>query len=323
VIVSYETRELTIRAVESAVASTGVAAEIWVVDNASTDGSAEAIRARFPSVRLIALERNVGFGRANNAALDRIDAPYVLLLNSDAALPESTTLARLVESLDARPDSGILGPLLRTSEGRTWHSAHPFPSMREELVRAIGLYPLLPRRTLARWLAKEYHDQTIAGPADWLTGACLLIRGNVMRLTGGFDPALFLYAEDLDLCWRVREAGWEVTLDPSIVVLHEGGRSSEDPSEGMMRVAVAGAAYVVRKHRGAGYFLAFAAVKAMSFALRWTLQGAAGLLTGSEMRRHESAKARSALRVWIFVLRRGAATDPGSDRFLRRAGLAT
>ena len=108
---SFETRELTLRAIESVERSTGVDPEIWVVDNASTDGTAQAIRARFPAVRPIVMERNVGFGRANNAALEQIRAPWVLLLNHDAALPDPTTLARLVASLEARPGTAVLGPL--------------------------------------------------------------------------------------------------------------------------------------------------------------------------------------------------------------------
>lgn len=315
VIVSYETRELTIRAIQSVIASTGVDPEVWVVDNASSDGSAEAVRSRFPGVRLIVMERNVGFGRANNAALDRIDAPYVLLLNSDAALPEATTLTRLVESLDERPDSGIVGPLLRTSQGRTWYSAHPFPSMRQELVRGIGLYALMSRRTLDRWIAKEYRDHTIPGPADWLPGACLLVRGEVLASLGGFDPELFLYGEDLDLCWRVREAGWEITLDPSVVVLHEGSASSGALSDWKIRLGLAGEAYAIRKHRGRAYFAAFATVRGAAFILRSLLQGIAG-------RRLRVAEAWAALGYWIFVLRHGGPREPGSERFLRAVGRA-
>jgi GT2 family glycosyltransferase len=313
VIVSYETRELTMRAIQSVMASSGVSAEIWVVDNASSDGSAEAIRLRFPSVRLIAMEENVGFGRANNSALDEIDAPYVLILNSDAALPERTTLARLVESLESRPDSGILGPLLQTSQGRTSYSAHPFPSMRQELIRAIGLYPLTSRRALDRWIAKEYRDHTISGPADWLPGACLLVRGEVLTSVGGFDPALFLYGEDLDWCWRARKAGWEVTLDAGVSVVHEGAQSSGALSDWKIRLGLAGEAYAIRKHRGRAYFAAFAAVRGAAFILRWLLQGTAG-------RRSRAAEAWAALRYWTFVLRHGGAREPGSERFLRAIG---
>jgi GT2 family glycosyltransferase len=155
---------------------------------------------------------------------------------------------------------------------------------------------------------------------DWLTGACLITRGDVLRSVGGFDPAIFLYSEDLDWCWRVREAGWEIVLDPTIPVLHEGGASSGAPSDWRARIAMAGVAYVVRKHRGAAHFGVFATVKAVLLGLRWLLQGAAGLLTGSERRRRQAREARSVLSYWLFALRHGASTDPGSERFLRAAG---
>lgn len=319
VIVSFETRELTLRAIESVERSTGVDPEIWVVDNASTDGTAQAIRVRFPAVRLIAMERNIGFGRANNAALERTRAPWVLLLNPDAALLDDSTLARLVASLDARPRAAVVGPLLRTSEGRTWHSVPPFPSVRHELVRGIGLHLLIPRRALDRWLAKEHRDHGVPGPADWLTGACLLVRGEVLRAIGGFDPALFLYGEDFDLCWRLRNAGWDVTLDPTVTVLHEGG-TSRTLTDWKIRLAVAGEAYVVRKHRGRVYFAAFALARAAAYTLRQMLQRLAGFLGGGERRREEAARARVSLGYWLFVLRHGGAREPGSERFLEAAG---
>jgi GT2 family glycosyltransferase len=178
----------------------------------------------------------------------------------------------------------------------------------------------VPRKALDRWLAKEYRDHTMPGPADWLTGACLLLRGEVLRAVGGFDPALFLYGEDFDLCWRIRRAGWEVTFDPTVTVLHEGGSVGGALTDWKIRLALAGEAYVVRKHRGHAYFAAFAVGRAAAYTLRWLLQGAAGLFGGGERRREQAARARAALGYWLLVLRHGGAREPGSDRFLRVAG---
>jgi len=314
VVVSFNTRDLTLAALASAFSSEGVAVEAWVVDNASTDGSPAAVRERFPAARVIELRENVGFGRANNHAFEQLDAPWVLLLNSDATLAEPDGLARLVATLDRHPEAAVAGPRLQDPSGRLEHSARAFPSVLEELMRGSGLHPLLPAAARERTLAREQRDHQRAGPADWLTGACLLVRGDVLRDVGGFDPRIFLYGEELDWCWRVREAGWDIRLEPSVTVVHWRGASGGSLTTSRQILSMAGDAYVVRKHRGPAYLGGFAAARVVGLAMECALQGLAGLLGGGDGRRARARHAASALVAWVAALARGGARDPASPR---------
>lgn len=314
VIVSYDSRELTLAAVASVLESRGVRPEVWVVDNASADGSAAAVRARHPEVRIIELHENVGFGRGNNVALERIDTEHVLLLNSDASFADPDGLRRLVDALDGAPRVGVVGPRLEGPDGRLEYSARAFPAILGELARGTGLHVLLPRLVRERRLGLEFRDHTRPGPADWLTGACLLVRGDVVRQVGGFDPAIFLYGEELDWCWRVREAGWEIVLEPSVTVLHRRGASGDFPAAWKLRMSMAGDAYVLRKHRGRVYLAVFALARVVGLCAEALVQGAAGALGGAPSRWARARHARAALGAWISALLRGGARDPAGPR---------
>lgn len=312
VIVSYDTRELTLRAVASAFDARDVDVDVWVVDNASGDGSADAVRARFPRARVIALEENVGFGRGNNAALERTDAPFVLLLNSDATFADAGGLRRMVRILEEEARVGVVGPRLESPGGDLEYSARAFPGILGELARRLGLFRLLPHATRARLLGTEFFDHGRRGEPDWLTGACLLVRGSVLAEVGGFDPGIFLYGEELEWCWRVRRAGWSVAFDPSVTVVHHRGASGGTAQAWRVRLAMAGDAYSVRKHRGGAYFAAFFAARCVALAGEALAQGLLGVLTGSAERRARSGWASMGLAQWMSAVFRGGSAKPGA-----------
>ena len=245
-IVSYNTRELLLECLESLRAVT-LPLEIVVVDNASSDGSAEAVRERRPDVGVIANRENVGFSKANNLGIRATKAPYVLVMNSDC-LSRPGALETLVEILDSRPDVGIVGPRTVSPDGTIQVSFGPDLTPWNEwhqrrLVKGVKRKdPASLRRADA--LASREHEP------DWLSGSCFLARREVLDRVGGFDEAFFLYEEDADLCLRVRQSGSRVLFTPRAEVVHHLGRSMEQASERAQQEYRRSHLLYYRKHNG-------------------------------------------------------------------------
>jgi N-acetylglucosaminyl-diphospho-decaprenol L-rhamnosyltransferase len=191
--------------------------EIVVVDNASTDGSADLVATEFPNVKLIRNQGNVGFARANNQGIAIGSGRCVLLLNSDT-LVRPDALIELVAFMDQHARVGAVCPRLVLPGGEP--QAFAFggdPSIGHLMKR--GLYRMLLRRSVHNWRT----DQVQA--VDWVSGACLLVRRAVIDQVGGLDENIFMYFEDADWCKRIREAGWRVMFNPQIEIVHLGGQS--------------------------------------------------------------------------------------------------
>lgn len=204
-------------------AAGGLALEVVVVDNASTDGSARAVETH-PGVRLIANPDNRGFSAAANQGIRATAAPWVLLLNPDAEV-WAGTLAALVERAEDDPRVAVVGPLLRNADGTVYPSGRRIPS----LVDAVGhafLAPLWPRNPFTRRYRMEEWDRTTEREVPWVSGAAMLLRRAAVEEVGLLDEGYFLYFEELDLCTRLRERGWKVLFTPEVEVLHEGGVST-------------------------------------------------------------------------------------------------
>ena len=227
IIVSYNTRQLLADCLASVQAQTrGVAYEIIVVDNHSTDGSVEMLAAQFPKVRRIENPDNPGFGAANNQGFAVSRAPFVLLLNSDTVLREDTA-SRLLGFLKTDPNAAAVGPLVLLMDGtRQPKTFGLLPSARVIFNQSFLLSRLFPR---SRFFAGIFVEQPAARVTQvgWVSGVCMLIRREAYAQVGGFDPAFFLYAEDLDLCRRFGEAGWRVYRIQDFPILHLGGGSSK------------------------------------------------------------------------------------------------
>ena len=202
----------------------GAMPEIWVVDNASTDGTLEMLAARHPAAHVISADRNLGFAAANNLALREVDTEYVLMLNPDTEL-HAGTLAGLIPILDERPGVGMAGCRLVRPDGRFDHAARrSFPT----IAGALGHFSGLGRRArspvrLAQYRAPEREN---AGPVDAINGALMLIRRAALEDVGPFDPGYWLYMEDLDLCYRFKQHGWEVFYEPRVTATHVKGATS-------------------------------------------------------------------------------------------------
>lgn len=216
VVINYNTRE-HLRACLASVRSER-ADHVVVVDNASTDGSVEMVRSEFPEVELITNGWNAGYAAAANQAIHGCPQPYVLLLNADARLCEGA-LATLAAYLDENERAAVVGPRLSNADGSLQPSARPFP-------RLVTLRPLLRHVPGIRehYLPTWSHSEARVVP--YVVGAALAIRRSAFQAVGGFDPAYFLFYEEVDLCRRLAGAGWEVHFTPDAAVVHAGGAST-------------------------------------------------------------------------------------------------
>ena len=194
----------------------GVDLEVIVVDNASSDGSPELIRERFSEVLFIASEENLGFSCANNKGFQQSSGEFILFLNTDTRI-DPGTLESLLSWMRANPDCGGIGPLLfderKEFQVSFGGSRGFFPEMRDKLF----LNSLWKRR-----IRKMQNPSD----TDWISAACLLVRRSAFKSVDGFDERFFLYFEDIDLCLRIRQAGWRLTVLPDVQVFHAGGAST-------------------------------------------------------------------------------------------------
>ncbi|HAZ64544.1 MAG TPA: glycosyltransferase family 2 protein [Armatimonadetes bacterium] len=268
IIVSWNTRADLARCLESVrPALAGLAAETVVVDNGSHDGSGRMVRQRFPWVRLIATGANLGFAAGNNVALAQTTGRYRLLLNPDTVV-HGDALAQLVAYADHEPRVGLLGPRLLNADGSLQHSCRRFPTLPALLFRNTLLGRLWPNNPYTRdYLMGDWtHDGP--RPVDWLSGACLLARSEMLEQLGGLDERYFMYVEDMDWCRRAWAAGWQVTYLPSAVVTHAMGRASDQQPVAMVRAHHVSMVKYVRRHYGP----AAAALAAPLIGLRCLLQ---------------------------------------------------
>jgi GT2 family glycosyltransferase len=225
-IVSFNTRGVLRESLESIEReSPGLVVEISIVDNHSSDGSPEMIEQEFPHVRLLRSDVNLGFGAANNAALEGCRGRYIVLLNSDAFLtPDSLRLA--VKHMDDNPRAGLGGGKLVGRDYSWQPSARMFPGILSDFSVMTGLASRYPKSKLFGHFDRTWADQSLPSEVDWVPGAFSIIRSDVIEKLGFFDPAFFLYSEEVDLCKRIQSAGYQIWYWPDIIVIHIGGESS-------------------------------------------------------------------------------------------------
>lgn len=223
IIVSWNTRDLLIQCLDSIYGcSPKVELETVVVDNASTDGSAVAVRERFPQVRLIANTQNVGFARANNQAIHQSTGRFVLLLNPDTKVLTGA-LEALVDFLCEHSDAGAVGARILNQDGSLQYSCYPAPTLSRELWRLLHLDILVPFGIyrMANW------NTNTPRKVDAVLGACLLVRREAFAHIGLLDEDYFFTGEEIDLCHRLRRASWQIYWVPQAQVIHYGGQSSK------------------------------------------------------------------------------------------------
>jgi len=206
---------------------------VYVVDNASADGSPQMVAAEFPEVSLMVNRDNLGFSKANNQAIAKTNSRYVFLLNSDAAIHPGA-MDTLVSYADAHPNAGIIGPKVLNLDGSLQFSCRRFPSLGAGFFRNTYLGRLFPHNKFARDYLMTNFDHAHALSVDWVSGCAMLIRRELIREIGALDERFYMYCEDVDLCRRTWDAGHEVVYVPEAVVTHAIGRSSDKNAEKMI-----------------------------------------------------------------------------------------
>lgn len=219
--------------------------EVWVIDNASTDGSPDMVRERYPQVRLIANRENPGFARANNQGIHSSRGEYVLLLNPDTYVKPGA-LDTMVRFLEERPAAAGVGAKLLNPDRTLQISCYPRPTLFREFWRMFHLDAIKPYAVypMERWDSYEPRE------VDVLMGACLLLRRNVLEQVGLMDEDYFIYSEEVDLCTRVTKAGWKLYWQPRAEVVHHGGQSTQQVAESMFLQLYQGKILYFRKHHG-------------------------------------------------------------------------
>lgn len=224
VIVSYNSREL-LRACLASIEFERCD-QVTVIDNASSDGSPDLVREDFPWVRLIASNKNYGYGAAANMAVQSCSSKYALLLNCDTLL-QPGTLQALSHYLDQHPLAAIVGPSLLNQDGTRQVSCFEFPTPLQVLFRETSLPILIQRLPKAHFNDLSIRPPRLAQAVPWVLGAALAIRCTALESVGGFDPSFFMYYEEVDLCYRLSQAGWEIHFAPVTSILHIGGASAK------------------------------------------------------------------------------------------------
>lgn len=227
IIVSFNTADITLNCLRAVFQQDlSVPFEVIVVDNGSVDNSVERIRNEFPDVQVIALSENIGFGPANNLGLQQSRGRYVLFLNSDTVV-EPSSLRTCLEYLEQHHRVGMVGCKLVLPDGRLDHGCRRgLPTPGRALLYFSRLGALFPR---SRWLngyTLSFMDPDQVASVDCISGAFMFVRREVLEQVGGFDPDYFFYGEDIDLCFRVRQAGWEIHYLPTARTLHLRGAST-------------------------------------------------------------------------------------------------
>jgi GT2 family glycosyltransferase len=297
-IVNTNNRELLLACLESL---RGEDVEVVVLDNASEDGSVDAARSAFPDVRVIAQEFRAGFAANHNTVIRATKRRYVYVLNEDTT-SEDWGFDRLVARLDANQRVGALGPRLVYPDGRLQHSAWRFPTPG---VAALGILSLGK-------LGVRQSGGNEARAVDWVMGAAILLRREALAEVGLFDEGFFLYSEEVDLCLRLRRAGWSVEYFPGVTVVHHESQFSAGIPERRINEQWRSRHRYWRKHHSAAGARAAALATGVQYALRSALSPLAARDRGmaGRMRLH----ARDSLRV------RGPGLRELADEWNRRAG---
>jgi N-acetylglucosaminyl-diphospho-decaprenol L-rhamnosyltransferase len=225
VIVNHNAGAYLSRCIASVLARAGDAeVEVVVVDNRSSDGSAAAARGAFPQVEVVETGTNRGFAAGVNVGIGATTAPFVLVLNPDTEIWEGT-LERFVKLARERPRAGAIGPMIRNADGSVYPSGRVVPGN----VMAVGhalIGPFWSANPFSRRYRMDGWDRSSEREVDWISGSAFLVRREALDVVGPLDERFFLYAEEVDLFKRLREAGWRVLFTPELEVLHEGGVST-------------------------------------------------------------------------------------------------
>lgn len=318
VIVSWNVRPLLTQCLDSFIAVAGLtlddqrpqgllggrSIDFWVVDNGSTDDTVATLRAQYRWVHLIDAGRNLGFGAGNNLALGQCRGRLVLLLNPDTVITRAAdgrdAITVLADELECAPDVALVGPRLVYGDGTPQSSRRRFPTLAMGLMESTLLERWFPGN---RW-ARRYHLDDVPADrvqdVDWVTGACMLVRREALAQVGLFDEGFFMYSEELDLCKRLRAAGWRVVYQPQATVVHYEGQSSGQVVARRQVLFNTSKVRYFDKHVGAVSATVLRLALLSGFALEWAIEGAKWLVGHKRpLRRERMCAYREILRTGL------------------------
>jgi GT2 family glycosyltransferase len=278
IIVSYNTREMTCACIQSVIDEAhGLDQEIIVLDNTSTDGSADAIAERFPSVHLIRSPDNLGFGKGNNVAAQKATGEYVLLLNPDTVVLDNA-IGKLVQFAKQKPAAKMWGGKTLFGDGSlNPASCWGFMSLWSVVSNAFALSSVFPRQPFFNPEAYIGWDRGTEREVDLITGCFLLLKRSFWKELNGFDERFYIYAEEADLCFRAWQHGARPTVTPTAQIVHYGGASETVRASKLIRLW-SGKATFILKHWSRGKAAAGVAMLKLHTLLRAAIYGLSGRL---------------------------------------------
>ena len=311
IIVSYNCRSLLEQCLRSISESqTKYRFEIIIIDNQSTDDTRAMLSARYPLIHLIALRENIGFARANNLGFRTAAGRYILLLNPDTVLPEQSTLDKLVSFLETRDDIAAAGcRLVFPDYSYQVGDAGYRPTLRRTFCFALGLSSIFPNWFRGLFLADHLLLRKEWIEVDWISGACFLLRREVIDAVGGLDESFFMYGEDAEWGCRITEAGLTIAYIPTISVIHvQGGTQYHDGHRVFSTKWLDGLSRLYKQLNGDGSWRWFKLVMAAGFFLRATAYYTGFLITRKTADRN---KARAMAAYGRYMCTLPERTPPG------------
>jgi GT2 family glycosyltransferase len=274
----------------------GVDFETILVDNVSTDGSAEMVAADFPQVQLIRNQKRKGFAANHNQAIAASKGEMVLVLNEDTVIRPGA-LKTMCDYMDSRPKTGALGPKLENPDGTLQKSCYKFPSPMRSMAENLMLVAAFPNCPL--WSDYRAWDHATERNVDFVSGAAILVRRKVLETTGVLDERFFIYAEETDWCYRMHKDGWNVTFIPNATIVHFGGQSSVAIKDRQFCEFNRSAGKYIRKHYGPVGAIIMRISMVLGAMLRVPLFAAISLVQKSSRREETVTK----LRLWLRLLK--------------------
>ena len=286
IIVNYNVKYFLEQCLSSVVnACVNKEAEIFVVDNNSTDGSRDFFEGRFRQVNFIWCNENAGFSRANNLALKRCTGDYILFLNPDTILPEDC-LDKCLAFFILQKDAGALGIHMIDGSGNFLReSKRGFPSPLTSLFKLSGLASLFHKsKTFARYYLGHL-DENTTHEVDVLAGAFMLVKSNVLDITGGFDERFFMYGEDIDLSYRIKKAGFKNIYFAESTILHFKGESTQTADHRYIRLFYGAMGLFVKKHYTGGLAVIYNLVLQITIWFTAMIAGLVYMLRGMRIKK--------------------------------------
>ncbi|OAB37737.1 glycosyl transferase family 2 [Paenibacillus macquariensis subsp. defensor] len=282
-IVNYNTCKLTLDCLQSVFASnTSYTFEVIVIDNHSIDSSVESISVEYPQVTLIANNDNTGFAKANNQGMQIAKGRHILLLNSDTVISENT-LETMILFMDQKPTAGASGCKIILPDGTLDKACkRGFPTPSASFYYAFGISRLFPERPKFNQYQLGHLDPDEEYPVDCLVGAFMMVRRETVLQVGGLDETFFMYGEDIDWCYRIKQAGWEIQYYPRTSIVHyKGGSARRRPTRIIYEFHRAMFVFH-RKHYKNQYFWGINSVIYMGIGLKFTMALLKNMFTRSK-----------------------------------------